>query len=71
MTLFMALDGITSFLHLKEVTITCKRMQHSLSIGRFLSAMAESWKKLKTLNVFCCCLLCDRIEIDQLQCMNC
>ena len=28
----MALDGVTSFLLLKDVTITCKRMGHSLSI---------------------------------------
>ena len=26
MTSFMALDGVTSFLRLKDVTITCKRM---------------------------------------------
>ena len=33
MTSFMALDGVTSFLRLKDVTITCKRMRRSLSIG--------------------------------------
>ena len=33
MTSFMALDGATSFLRLKDVTITCKRMQRSLNIG--------------------------------------
>ena len=32
MTSFMALDGVTLFLRLKDVTITCKRMQRSLSI---------------------------------------
>ena len=53
MTSFMALDGVTSFICLKDVTITCKRMRRSLSIWReFFSAMAESWKKLKTSNVF-------------------
>ena len=36
----------------------------------FFSAMAESRKKLKTSNVFTY-LLCVRIEIDQLQCVNC
>ena len=30
---FVALDGVTSFLRLKDVTITCKCMRHSLSIG--------------------------------------
>ena len=33
MTSFMALDAVTSFLRLKGVTITCKRMRRSLSIG--------------------------------------
>ena len=27
MMLFMALDGVTSFLRLKDVTITCKHMR--------------------------------------------
>ena len=33
MTSFMALDGVTSFLRLKDVTNTCKRIRSSLSIG--------------------------------------
>ena len=33
MTSFMALDVVTSFLRLKDVTIICKRMRRSLSIG--------------------------------------
>ena len=32
-TSFMALDGVTSFLRLKDVTITCKRMRRSPNIG--------------------------------------
>ena len=51
MTSFMALDGVTLFLRLKDVTNACKRMLHSLTIGKFFSAMAENWKKLKTSNV--------------------
>ena len=41
---FMALDGVMSFLRLIDITIICKRMQHSLNIGRreFFSAMVES-----------------------------
>ena len=54
---FLALDGVTSFLRLKDVPITCKRMRHSLSI-EFFSAMAESWKKLKTSNVFSSFIVC-------------
>ena len=33
MTSFMALDGVTSFLRLKDVTNTCKRKRRGLSIG--------------------------------------
>ena len=33
MTSFMALDGVTSFLRMKDVTNTCKRMRRGLSIG--------------------------------------
>ena len=29
----MALDSVTSFLRLKDVTNTCTRMRHSLTIG--------------------------------------
>ena len=32
----MALDGVTLFLRLKDVTITCERMRRSLSIGGVL-----------------------------------
>ena len=46
MTSFMALDGVTSFLRLKDVKNTCKRMRRGLSIA------PESWKKLKTSNLF-------------------
>ena len=47
----MSLDGVTSFLRLKDVTNTRKRMRRSLSMAGFFSAMAESLKKLKTSNV--------------------
>ena len=54
----MGLDGVTSFLCLKDVTNTRKRMRRSLKYWRDLfSAMAERWKKLKTevylLDFFC------------------
>ena len=49
----MALDSVTSVLCLKDVTITCKYMRHSPTIGRISSMQeAESWKKLKTSNEF-------------------
>ena len=33
----MALEGVTSFLYLKDITNTCKRMRHSPTIGRISS----------------------------------
>ena len=39
----MALDGVTSFLRLKDVTITCKVISRSLSIGRSSSVQ---WQKV-------------------------
>ena len=35
----MALDGVTLFLRLKDVTNTCKRMRHGLSIGGSSSSL--------------------------------
>ena len=52
MTSFIALDSVTSFLRLKDVTNTCKHMRRGLSIGGSSSVKMESWKKLKTLNLF-------------------
>ena len=49
MTSFMVLDGVTSFLRLKDVINACKRMRRGLSIG---GAKTESWKKLNTSNLF-------------------
>ena len=68
---FMGLDGVTSFLRLKDVTITCKRMRRSLSIGRISSV--QWWKVGRSWRLRMCFrrLLCVRIEIDQLQCVNC
>ena len=40
---FMALDGVTSFLRLKDVTSTRKRMRHSLSIR---GSSSEQWGKV-------------------------
>ena len=43
MTSFMVLDGVTSFLLLKDVTNTCKHMRHSLSIG---VGSSVQWRKV-------------------------
>ena len=71
MTSFMALDGVTSFLRLKDVTITCKRMRRSLNIG---GSSSVQWRKVgRSWRLRMCFprLLCVRIEIDQLRCVNC
>ena len=69
MTSFVALDDVTSFLHLKDVTKTCKRMRRGLSIGGSSSVrMLEDAEDFKF--VFCR-LLWNKIEIDQLQSVIC
>ena len=71
MTSLMGLDGVTSFLRLKDVTITCKRMRRSLSIG---GSSSVQWRKVgRSWRLQMCFrrLLYVRIEIDQLQCVNC
>ena len=40
---FVALDNVTSFLRLKDITITCKRMRRSLSIG---GSSSVQWPKV-------------------------
>ena len=71
MTSFMALDGVTSFLRLKDVTITCKRMRRSRRIG---GSSTVQWRKVgRSWRLGMCVrrILCVRIEIDQLLCVNC
>ena len=71
MTSFIALDGVTSFLRLKDVTIACKRMRCSLSIG---GSSSVQWRKVgRSWRLQMCFrrLLCVRIEIDQFHCVNC
>ena len=51
MTSFMALDGVTSFLRLKDVTITCKRMRRSLSIS---GSSSVQWRKFEEAEDFEC-----------------
>ena len=40
---FMVLDGVTSFLRLKDVTNICKSMQRSLSFG---GSTSVQWRKV-------------------------
>ena len=71
MTSFMTLDGVTSYLSLKDVTNTCKRMRRSLSFG---GSSSVQWRKAGRILRFQMCfrrLFCVRIEIDQPQCVNC
>ena len=60
----MGLDDVMSFLCLKDVTNTCKRMRRSLSIG---GSSSVQWRNVgRRLQMCFHCLLCVRIEIDQL-----
>ena len=42
-TSFMVLDSVMSFLRFKDVTIACKCMGHSLSIG---GSSSVQWRKV-------------------------
>ena len=70
LTSAMALDSVTSFLRLKDVTNTYKRMRRRLSIG---GSSSLQWRKVEEAEAEMCFrrLLGVRIEIDQLQCVNC
>ena len=74
MASFMTLDGVTSFLRLRDVTNTCKRMRRSLSFGGSSSVQWVQWRNDGRSLRFQMCfrrLFCVRIEIDQPQCVNC
>ena len=63
--------GVTSFLHLKDVTYTCKHMRNSPTIGRISSVQ---WRKVGSWWRLQMCfrrLLCVWIEIDLLKFVNC
>ena len=73
MTSYMVLDGVASFLLLKDVTNICKHMRRSRSIG---GSSSLQWRKVGLwrswrLQICSRVLLRVRIEIDQLQCVNC
>ena len=51
MTSFVALDGVTSFLRLEDVTTSCKRMRRSLSIG---GSSSVQWRKIGKAEDFEC-----------------
>ena len=55
MTSFMALDGVTSYLHLKEVRSIRKPMERSLSIGE--SSSMQWGRKLEEAEDFKCVFL--------------
>ena len=51
MTPFMMLNGVTSFLCLKDVTKACKHKQRSLSIG---CSSSVQWRMLEEAEDFKC-----------------
>ena len=54
----MALDGVTFLRHLKDLINTCKVCETVQLLQNVFSAMAESWKKLKSSNVFSSFIVC-------------
>ena len=71
MTSFMTLDGVTSFLRLKNVTNTYKRMRCSLSIGGSSSVQRRNVGRSCRFQMCFRRLFRVKIEIDQPQCVNC
>ena len=67
----MALDGVTSFLSLKDVTITCKHLRRGLSIGGSSSVQRRKFGRSWRLQICFRRLLCNKIEKGQLQCVIC
>ena len=56
MTSFMALDSVTSFLRLKDVTNTCERMRRGLSIGGSSSVQTRKADDFKFVFVVYCAI---------------
>ena len=55
----MAIDGVTSFLRLKDITNTCKHMGHIPTIsGNSSVQWRKVGKKLNTSNVFLLFIVC-------------
>ena len=71
MTSVVALDSVTSLLSWKDVTNTCKPMRHSPTIGGISSVQWRQVGRSWILQMYFRRLLCVRIEIDQLYCVNC
>ena len=56
-------------LRLKDVTNTCKRMRRGLSI--VLQSKGGKLEEAEDFEICSCRLLCNKIKIDQLQCVIC
>ena len=53
MTSFLALDGVTSFLRLKDVINRCKRMRRGLSIVGLLQCTDGMLEEAEDFKVYC------------------
>ena len=67
----MALDAVTSFLRLKDVTNTCKHMRRGLSIGGSSWCEGGKFEDFEFFKICFLSLLCNKIDIDQFQCVIC
>ena len=68
MTSVMALDSVTLFLRLKDVTNTCKCIRNSPTIAGFLQCNGRKLEKLKTSNVFSYFIVCSNRNRSALVC---
>ena len=58
-------------LRLKDITNTCKRVRSDLSIGGTSSVQKRKIRRSLRLQICYCSLLCNKIKVDQLQCVIC
>ena len=67
----LTLDGVASFLCVINVRNTCKRLRYSQTFGAISSVQWRKVGRIRRIRLLFHRLLCVRIEIDQLQCVNC
>ena len=67
----LTLDSVASFLCVISVRNTCKCLHYSQTFGAVSSVQWREVGRIWRIQLLFHRLLCVRIEIDQLQCMNC
>ena len=67
----LTLDDVASFLCVTNVRNTCKRLRYSQTFGAISSVQWRKVGRMWGIRLLFHRLLCVRIEIDRLQCVNC